>query len=66
MCEPKMSNIFTGSDQHIVTVNKLVLKIFIQTIFKILQAKCIHVLLYTVNEKKGTFIDVKIVTIIND
>lgn len=66
MCEPKIFNIFTGSDQHIVTVNKLVLKNFIQTIFKILQAKCIHVLLYTVNEKKGTFIDVKIVTIIND
>lgn len=55
MCEPKISNIFTGSDQHIVTVNKLVLKNFIQTIFKILQAKCIHVLLYTVNEKKRHF-----------
>lgn len=55
MCEPKISNIFTGFDQHIVTVNKLVLKNFIQTIFKILQAKCIHVLFYTVNEKKGHF-----------
>lgn len=55
MCEPKISNIFTGSDQHIVTINKLVFKNSIQTIFKILQAKCIHVLSYTVNEKKGHF-----------